>query len=1162
MDAVIIAARAVEPECLELLLAEGASVEQCNDEGSALHMAVSRAVSLAETSPDKYRDALRCVARLARAGADPGLASVSGVSALHSAVTSGNNTCLALLLTLCPSYFLRDAIAAPLPETYSVLDASGRRLATPPSAFYAAASGNLEGLRLLLHRGAPRSFEDRRGVWLHLRDFALVRGGQLAANLVRDIDQVGKASFSEACAELEQSLIAPVPARSAPLPDPPSAVGYSRPSTPMDESPDVQAPVSEHTDAKAIVSEPADVKATASEARVVAPPKPSDAASGWTASGDAASASSSAGWGEPSTSGWGWSAPSSTAEPPAPATVAEERATEVTAPAEPASLPNEASATLHAVQAAKAEVEASIKTAKAEIEAHSQDEALDKAREELTKQQRSHIMMLQAILASACEAQAASEAAAREARANLEALGEGVGGGMQLLNDVKAAHRRELERVAERQVHQLRASVDDVTRAMEATRTSALEDLRLVAEESLTEMRDLSREAVARAPSTGTAAVSSAAVERMAARIASLEAELASVRSQLAAAKAASLGEILRVSDVSGGDLRTALDQHVTSLVDSVIRRRLDKLVDDRVRSAVSHLAPPVAQTSSAGRSPALTPQPSSVFHDAIRGMVDSLSSLPPSAVQFRVCSLPLRVARLDLEDAMDVDDDTALLMSKSEQSLLQRQAHNGVEVHLAMVRTTSEAAPARAVVKCFPRGTDAASQEELRVLLSEYSALQELRGHPNVLNSFGVLQSPSVPFGLVMQEAGAFFVTPRALLSVFAQLLFDGPFSGIGDDGATIAVVGTRDSPFPDLALPSSTERTISGVNRIVDSCIQPLALCSLSLLSTTSIMKTQRFSLSLPQLIAKSSPSAWPYHAPVYSVRSLLDLALCVWRCASDTSLLLSQLLDSVSRAATSSLDEFEVEDVSTVLQESRAITSLSSSVDAATVCLSWKMLPLRDRLLLLASVANGVAFLHSKGILHRDLKLANVFLDGPIPRVGDLGTAKAWVSTESSHAEAPPELSRLASSSSSTDGSAGPFLRFAVGTDAYIAPEVWSRALGAASSAPDAAADVWSFGMTLMAMLDLELCDPLERVVCRSGLDGTAVHEVLLDHRVAPSLLDLLDDKRLPSDVTAAVIADPSTQWGATQALLGDCLQFDPLKRPSMDELHESLCRIAEM
>jgi len=88
----------------------------------------------------------------------------------------------------------------------------------------------------------------------------------------------------------------------------------------------------------------------------------------------------------------------------------------------------------------------------------------------------------------------------------------------------------------------------------------------------------------------------------------------------------------------------------------------------------------------------------------------------------------------------------------------------------------------------------------------------------------------------------------------------------------------------------------------------------------------------------------------------------------------------------------------------------------------------------------LVEGVAYCHSQGVVHRDLKLENIVLDGSQPpqlKICDFGYSKS---------------SLLHSQPKST-----------VGTPAYIAPEVLSR-----QQYDGMKADVWSCGVTLYVML----------------------------------------------------------------------------------------------
>ena len=145
--------------------------------------------------------------------------------------------------------------------------------------------------------------------------------------------------------------------------------------------------------------------------------------------------------------------------------------------------------------------------------------------------------------------------------------------------------------------------------------------------------------------------------------------------------------------------------------------------------------------------------------------------------------------------------------------------------------------------------------------------------------------------------------------------------------------------------------------------------------------------------------------------------------------------------------------------------------------------------------AGVLAGLAHLHGRRLVHRDLKPGNVLLEGGVPRIGDFGLARA--------------LSGGADQTHSIGG-----------TPAYMAPEAWAGERAEAS-------DLWAVGVILFEML-----------AGRRPFPGTTPSEIrrALDRGVpAP----------LPADVPAplaAVIAralqfDPSARYPSATAMLDD-------------------------
>src|SRR5206468_3753498 len=99
-------------------------------------------------------------------------------------------------------------------------------------------------------------------------------------------------------------------------------------------------------------------------------------------------------------------------------------------------------------------------------------------------------------------------------------------------------------------------------------------------------------------------------------------------------------------------------------------------------------------------------------------------------------------------------------------------------------------------------------------------------------------------------------------------------------------------------------------------------------------------------------------------------------------------------------------------------------------------------RTSALLLRQLAQALSYAHSKGIVHRDVKPANVLMDGPdVPRFIDFGLARTLQ-------EGAEEMTGHG----------------VVGTPAYMAPE---QAAGQSGEA-DGRTDVFSLGVVMYEML----------------------------------------------------------------------------------------------
>jgi len=138
----------------------------------------------------------------------------------------------------------------------------------------------------------------------------------------------------------------------------------------------------------------------------------------------------------------------------------------------------------------------------------------------------------------------------------------------------------------------------------------------------------------------------------------------------------------------------------------------------------------------------------------------------------------------------------------------------------------------------------------------------------------------------------------------------------------------------------------------------------------------------------------------------------------------------------------------------------------------------LPLADVVAIVREVADALAYAHANGVVHRDVKPANVLIDGAHVVVADFGVAKA-IALATSHRDDPDH------SSGATDLPAGLTMAgFVLGTPAYMSPEQ------ARADAIDARSDVYSLGCMTFEMLTGQLPFPdqtLDGVTRRSSPPG---------------------------------------------------------------------------
>ena len=165
----------------------------------------------------------------------------------------------------------------------------------------------------------------------------------------------------------------------------------------------------------------------------------------------------------------------------------------------------------------------------------------------------------------------------------------------------------------------------------------------------------------------------------------------------------------------------------------------------------------------------------------------------------------------------------------------------------------------------------------------------------------------------------------------------------------------------------------------------------------------------------------------------------------------------------------------------------------------------LPVDEALPLLADAAEGLAALHSRGILHRDVTPRNVLISGGRAKLGDLGVAR----------EGTPE-ERLPRSDLTAPGTT-------VGTLAYLAPELLEGV------PPSRASDVYGLG-----------------AVAYRTLTGALPH-------AAGSIAELVLDGRRPVEPLASRAPGVGPALGG---LVAQALDARPAARPSAAELAAGL------
>ena len=189
---------------------------------------------------------------------------------------------------------------------------------------------------------------------------------------------------------------------------------------------------------------------------------------------------------------------------------------------------------------------------------------------------------------------------------------------------------------------------------------------------------------------------------------------------------------------------------------------------------------------------------------------------------------------------------------------------------------------------------------------------------------------------------------------------------------------------------------------------------------------------------------------------------------------------------------------------------------------------MLSLKERITILLQIARGMSFLHSKGVIHRDLKCENILMDDHMcAKIADLGISKVTESNASSGS------SSSGSSSSASSGIKTPVMTMAVGTSGFIAPEVYK------SESYNNKCDVFSFSIIMYQVL-FNILRPY-------GNNTLQVeYRVASDENFRPQI-------PLVSELGGGELSEAEL---SVVRIMKNCWKADPMARPSFIEICEEL------
>jgi prepilin-type processing-associated H-X9-DG protein len=184
------------------------------------------------------------------------------------------------------------------------------------------------------------------------------------------------------------------------------------------------------------------------------------------------------------------------------------------------------------------------------------------------------------------------------------------------------------------------------------------------------------------------------------------------------------------------------------------------------------------------------------------------------------------------------------------------------------------------------------------------------------------------------------------------------------------------------------------------------------------------------------------------------------------------------------------------------------------------------------IVCEIANSVCYLHSRGVIHRDLKPKNILMCDGHAKIGDFGLARSVIDDARFSTE--------------------------LGTPYYMAPELHIKG----NACYTEAVDVWAIGCIVAEMYIgdplFELHDPRDKVIQRIiDVIGWPSDDQITDE-FPMGLYELLDRVQRPFSQADSVLENVRVELAGVSVpedaleFIALCLQFDPCNRPTVLEL----------